>query len=345
MNSTIRALSAPTVLIANRDFKLPPDGWVHLFPFGEVPAPIENPDGKEVDVIQVIDAPAAATVLASFRAEAAKPNFGGMLVDFEHFSLDPTKESRAAMWVDELDQRADGMWAKPRITNSGKAAIEGGDYRYISPVLEFPARVYRRGDRVRPVGIFNAGLTNDPRIKGGVPLSNRQAATPAERSEIQPTMKTVLNELGLADDASEQSAVAALKTIKNRATKAESDLAALKIENTELLTAQVESDLKEFETVIANRDDVKAQLIANRKGTLSLLRGLKKPAEENETTRVTNRSTAKTPAGAPSKEEVETAKEKARGAKISNRAAELRKLTPSLSRSAAFAKAERELPE
>ncbi len=343
MKTPILAISAPVALITNRDFKLPADGWMQLFPFGEVPGPIENPDGTTAEVVQIVDPAAAAVVLSAFRGEAAKPNFGGVLVDFEHFSLDPAKESRSAAWIDELDQRADGVWFKGRLTNSGQKALEGGDYRFISPVLEFPGRTYRDGERVRPTGLHSAGLTNDPRIKGGVPLSNRHTASPAARSEIQPTMKTVLKKLGLADDASEQSAVDAVSLLTNRATKAEGDLATLKTEHAELLTAQVESDLKEFEGVIANRDDVKAQLIANRKGTLSLLRGLKKPAGKEEPARITNRQSAITPAGTPAQEAVDAAKEKARGAKISNRASELRRTNPKLSRAQAFKAAEDEI--
>jgi len=344
MNTGILANSAPVALIANRDFKVPADGWMQLFAFGEVPGPIENADGSSANVVQVIDKPAADAVLAAFRGEAAKPNFGGVLVDIDHFSLDPAKESRAAMWIDELQPRDDGVWFKGRITNTGRSLIEGGDYRFISPVLEFPRRIYRDGDRVRPIGLHSAGLTNDPRIKGGQPLSNRQTAATAERSEIQPTMKTVLKELGLADDASEQSAVAAIQTIKNRATKAEGEVVTLKAENTELLTAQVDSDLKEFEAVIANRDDVKAQLLANRRGTLLILRGLKKPAEAKpDPAKITNRAASTTPAGTPSAEETASAKEQARGQKIANRAAELRRNNPRLSRAQAFRAAEGEI--
>lgn len=349
MNTTTRALSAPTVLIANRDFKLPADGWMQLFAYGEVPAPIENPDGKEVPVVQVLDAQAADAVVASVQAEAAKPNFGGVLVDFEHFSLDPTKESRAAMWIDEAQKRADGVWVKSRITNSGRAALEGGDYRFISPVLDFPTKTYRKGERVRPVGLCCAGLTNDPRIKGGVPLSNRQTAATAERSEIQPTMKTVLNKLGLADDASEQSAVAAVTTILNRATKAEGDLAALQTQHATLLDTQIEGTLTKHAAVIKNRDAWKAKLKADYAGTVELLDGLAAGTTTSaETTRITNRQTAKTPAEIAAEK---TASEKAavRAQRIQNRASEIQREKSGKGRTysyqQAFGDAEREIPE
>jgi phage I-like protein len=345
MNTTIRALSIPTVLIANRDFKLPADGWVQLFPYGEVPAPIENPDGKEVPVVQVLDAQAADAVVASIQEEAKKPNFGGILVDFDHFSLDPSKESRAAMWIDEAQKRDDGCWVKQRTTNSGRTALEGGDYRFISPVLDFPAKVYRKGERVRPVGLCCAGLTNDPRIKGGVPLSNRQTAATAERSEIQPTMKTVLIKLGLADDASEQSAVAAVTTILNRATKAEGDLVTLQAEHGKLLDIQIDAALDKHKAVITNRDAWKAKLKADYKGTVELLDGITASTTAPvETTRITNRNTAKTPAEIAA-EKATAEKENARAQRIANRATEIQQQKSTRGRvypyQQAFADAER----
>lgn len=347
MNTTIRALSVPTVLIANRDFKLPADGWYQLFPYSEVPAPIENPDGKEVPVVQVLDAQAADNVVAAVKAEAAKPNFGGILVDFDHFSLDTTKESRSAMWIDEAQKRDDGVWVKSRVTNSGRAALEGGDYRYISPVLEFPARTYKSGERVRPVGICCAGLTNDPRIKGGVPLSNRHTATPAARSEIQPTMKTVLNKLGLADDASEQSAVSAVTSILNRATKAESDLAALQTQHATLLDTQIEAVLEKHKTItVKNRESWKTRLKADFTGTSQLLADIPVAPETAEgTARITNRKEAKTPVEIQA-DKSQKEKEAQRAQRIANRASEIQREKSKPGRayaySQAFGDAERE---
>lgn len=342
MKPSLLALSAPIALIANRDFKLPADGWMQLFAFGEVPGPIENPDGSIAAVVQVIDRPAGDAVLAAFRQTAAQPNFGGVLVDIDHFSLDPAKESRAAMWIDELDLRDTGMWFKSRVTNTGRTLLDGGDYRFISPVLEFPPRTYRAGERVRPVALHSAGLTNDPRIKGGTPLSNRQTAATAARGEIPTTMKSVLTALGLADDASEQSAVAAVQTIKNRASDAEGKLATLTKERDELLGAQIESDLNEFSALIENRDEVKKQLLANRSGTLSLLRGLKKTVESKaDPARITNRGTAKTPAEIASDKAAE--QENQRAARISNRARELRASNPRLALAQAYDLAEAEV--
>jgi len=65
-------------------------------------------------------------------------------------------------------------------------------------------------------------------------------------------------------------------------------VAALRAQTTELETlrnrcarlteAQAESDLERFADVITNREVVRAQLLANREGTLALLNALRQPA-------------------------------------------------------------------
>ena len=79
-------------LILNRDFRLPDDGWYHIAPFGEFPH-------SGACVIQVIDQEACVAMAARFAADAKTPNFPGLLVDFDHFSLDGEKRSEAAGWI------------------------------------------------------------------------------------------------------------------------------------------------------------------------------------------------------------------------------------------------------
>jgi hypothetical protein len=53
---------------------------------------------------------------ARFKADAAVPNFAGLLVDFDHFSLDDRARSEAAGWIMGLEYRgprAEGGNLKP----------------------------------------------------------------------------------------------------------------------------------------------------------------------------------------------------------------------------------------
>ena len=47
----------------------------------------------------------------AFRAEAQKQNFAGLLIDFDHFSLDEKLKSEAAGWITALEARFSGQLA------------------------------------------------------------------------------------------------------------------------------------------------------------------------------------------------------------------------------------------
>lgn len=262
--------------ILNRDasgnFKHPEDGWYHVIPTGRFP----HPSG----MTQVLDGPAHAAIVNRFREEATKPNFAGLLIDQEHFSYDTEKSSAAYGWLTALENRTSGTWAKIKWTPEGKKAVEDGTYRFISPVW-LPTEVEKLGNKeIRPRRLDTAGLTNTPNLKGMVPLSNRDASNaPADRNQTHDKpMKKVNALLGLSEDAAEEAAIAEITKFKNRAAKAET----LETENAELRTAQVESDLAKYSNRIKpeSKEAVKAQLLANRAGTIALLDSIPEPKAE-----------------------------------------------------------------
>lgn len=121
------------------------ESWVQLLPAGTV-----VPNDKR-GPWQVRD---AAAIIAASRADLER----GMPVDMDH-ALDRHKqtEAPAAGWIEELASREDGIWGRIAWTPTGKAKIEGREYRFISPVI----MVSRSGDIM---AIKRAGLTNDPAI-------------------------------------------------------------------------------------------------------------------------------------------------------------------------------------
>jgi hypothetical protein len=162
--------------------------------------------------------------------------------------------------------------------------------------------------RVRPVRLHSAGLTNCPNLRGIAALSNRRSPpdgqgmsteeggvglverkaelrverdSTANSREFQPTterrrMTGVMSELGLAADASEASAMAAVQALKNRAASAESRAAELAKTNALLMEGQVEADLERYKGRYkpAAREKWKAALLANREVALELLEGV-----------------------------------------------------------------------
>ncbi len=332
-----------TLPFFNRDssgqFVPPADGFYHLAPKGEYPHP-------ESGLLQVIDDDATAAMLNRFADEAKAPNFPGLLVDFEHFSYDTDKSSEAAGWITELQNRADGLWGKVRWSDQGDAAVKHGRYRLISPVWQ-PKDVQQLGNkRVRPQRLDSAGLTNNPNLRGMVPLSNRSASDDAADTKTNNPnppirMKSLCTALGLSADASEEAALAELNKLKNRVTTADAAIepgktrvkelevenTQLKNRNTELLTAVVEQDLAKY----ANRfkpeakESWKKHLLLNRAFAIELLESMPEPKADNQADQATqksvpmhNRAQAKTPVATPGDSGKD--KEAARAKAIANRA-------------------------
>ena len=194
-------------LILNRDtFQMPTDAWYQLAPLGEFAH-------AAAGVVQVVDVEACTAMAARFKADAAGANFAGLLVDFDHFSLDDRARSEAAGWIVGLEARGeksevssqnsvggeagtekagedstpkvtkntkgDGLWANIRWSDVGEEAVKGGRYRFLSPVWARSDCVDLGNGRVRPVRLLNAAVTNDPNLKGMCPLCNASTALSA----------------------------------------------------------------------------------------------------------------------------------------------------------------------
>ncbi|MBU4459514.1 MAG: hypothetical protein KJ579_03015 [Verrucomicrobia bacterium] len=164
----------PTLL--TNSFTLPEDGWYQLAPEGEFPH-------KATGLVQVLDPDACRAIAADFAKASAMPNFGGVLVDYDHFSLDRDKPSEAAGWILNVEHRPGlGLWGRIRWTDTGEAAIRGGRYRYISPVWRQDECDALDGGKVRPRRLTNAAVTNSPNLFGMLPLSNSARPPPSSSS-------------------------------------------------------------------------------------------------------------------------------------------------------------------
>jgi len=152
----------------NNTFILATDGWVQVTPCGEFPH-------AGAGVVQVIDREACDRIAADFNGRKSDSNFPGVLVDFDHFSLDTAQSSEAAGWITELESRDTGLWARVRWSDAGLAAVQGGRFRLMSPVFPPPSQCEDLGGgKIRPVVLVSVALTNEPNIKGGKPIANRE---------------------------------------------------------------------------------------------------------------------------------------------------------------------------
>jgi len=364
-------------LILNRDFKMPDDGWYQLAPLGEFPH-------AAAGVVQVVDVESCTSMVARFKADSAVPNFAGLLVDFDHFSLDDRARSEAAGWIVDLVGRETGLWANIRWSDVGEEAVKGGRYRFLSPV-------WARSDcvdlgpstgsgqamaRVRPVRLLNAAVTNDPNLKGLVPLANaspvdRRASigrADGEHGKDGLTMKRVIekltNHLGLPGDAIEDvilekmqglPGLTAVVDLQNSLTAARTELESVKGTLKTVEGELVNRHLAEFEGVIseATKPFWTEQLMKNRDGAVLALGELKEfvgsgkgeaettPGAAKEGTRkpLHNRATARPVI--PGQSGVPTDTDN-RAVKIRNRAHEIAK-AENVPFSVAFRRAEREV--
>jgi phage I-like protein len=159
--------------ILNRDFQHPTDGWYQIEVKGNHP-------NRAAGVVQVIDDEACVAIVNRFNADAEAGQLSHgieMLIDHEHFKHDADKETTAYGWLTKLENRADGYYGRIRWTNTGKPAVDGGDYRFFSTEYD-PADLrllnsQGKAKSVRPLRLDGLTLTNDPNNKGGRNVDGR----------------------------------------------------------------------------------------------------------------------------------------------------------------------------
>jgi len=206
--------------ILNRDFFHPADGWYQIESKGEHP-------NRAAGVIQIIDDEACTSIANRFNEEATagKLRHGNeMLIDHEHFSDQPDKETRAYGWLRELQSREDGIYGRIRWSKTGKEAVDGGDYRFFSTeyepgdCMQCPTNGESGARRMRPLRLAGLTLTNMNNNRGQKPITNRD---PNETIDSSPSierkrMNTVAMKLGLAADAPEEIVLAEVSRLLNR---------------------------------------------------------------------------------------------------------------------------------
>jgi phage I-like protein len=350
-------------LILNRKFELPADGWHQLAPLGEFPH-------AAAGIVQVIDAEACTRMVAAFKnACATSGNFPGLLIDFDHFSLDAEKRSEAAGWITDLKfcppssgNNPAGLFALIRWSDIGEAAVKGGRYRFLSPVWAKGDCEDLGGNRFRPVHLLNAAVTNDPNLKGILPLSNRSSGAPFDftplgekkncsvkkETHMQPVLDALLNKLNLPADTAQDAILTAIENmaapdevaaLTNRAETAETELSGLK-------NAQLESDADAFLSanagLIENRDEVRAQFIENRSLTEAVFKNLKTPKPVATPPADTRRPLHNRDSKVAATQNRDASTSESKAVKIRNRAAEIMK-TERVAYTEAFRRAEQEL--
>ena len=293
------------------NFQPAPDGWFHIAPHGTFPHPngaLQVIDAEACEAMlgtfheeaRQPNFPGLLVDFDHFSHDPAQPTTAaGWIGGLEHREDGLYAQIR---WSDLGHQALTGgryrlaspVWNRADC-DQWTAQADGRDVVHLRP---------RRLDRL--------ALTNDPNLPGMAPLSNRRekeergkekglqanpipdgepamasertgdghrpplqgnnsAGGPSAATQIPMNLRNeIIQQLHLAGTATDVEIAEALR-------RQGEELEGLRNRCQRFLEAQTESDLERFADVITNRDVVRAQLVANRDGTLAVLNALRQP--------------------------------------------------------------------
>ena len=250
--------------------------WFQTFPpYGRYPVG-GTIKGAANDAEFVFDEAAAKAVMESFRNAAKDPQWPGILVDEEHYSLDRSKSSAAMAWAKDIRQEPDGsIWTRWEFTPKGRELWESKTLLNRSPAFACA----RNGKEYRPVELKSIAMTNTPHFST---LSTLAAARAAEvnnnKGEIH--MKKLMAELELAENASEDAAVAACKALKEKASAAEKSAADALAECRKM---KCDAFIEANKAKIADEAACRAAYMANPENAEKLIAACKAPEAKTQT--------------------------------------------------------------
>ena len=176
------------------------DGLIKIVPKGQF-APVDGRTDTGV-AHWTMTASLAQQIIAAFDAGQTD-----LVVDYEHATLkaaETGQQNPAAGWISKYvwdDDR--GLMGEVKWTQRAKDMIDSGEYRYLSPVLEYDTLGNVRG-------LHSVALTNSPALDG------MALAALSRQNSIKPKQETSMNKealiklLGLAADADDKDIEAAL---------------------------------------------------------------------------------------------------------------------------------------
>lgn len=220
--------------------------WIKVTPRGKFTAR----DGRVFDV----DPELLATRFAEDNVD--------LPVDVDHATVKKAmfgESAPAVGWISKLEARADGLYGKVEWLDEGLKVLAARTHRYVSPTL-------KHDDNGKAYWLHSAALVAAPAASMPAVASADLSKTPSASQEPK-MLKAIAFALGLTEDASEQSCLSALTSLKARidpaihaeALKQVTTLSAeletiRKGEHQAKVDALIEGALKEKKIVPAQRD-------------------------------------------------------------------------------------------
>ena len=148
------------------------DHWFQVSPFGRFPHRVG---------LQVFDRQAANSIVSRFKSarDRLARLWRGLPVFVGHPDLDPKTypDHRKYGSIQDLEVRADGLWARPKWSRAGREIVNDEHYDFQSPLWNMEP-VPNEAGAFRPVELLSVGLTNRPNIPGKPVGANTNNAEP-----------------------------------------------------------------------------------------------------------------------------------------------------------------------
>lgn len=182
---------------------------------------ILDEEGEVIEGAKIVfDEQSVRKIVDQFREESKREGWPGVLVDREHFSCDVEKPSDAMAWAVDVRIAEDGaIWTKWEFTPKGRELFETKTLINRSPVL----RLEKTGDKLfKPYQLDSIGMTNTPHFKTLSPTAAAKAAANNNHEGESTTMDPeIIAALGLAEGATKEEVLAAIKAMKDNQAAAE----------------------------------------------------------------------------------------------------------------------------
>lgn len=232
----------------------PGDGWYMIEAQGEHGTVLD--DGRRI--IQVLDNEGMKELCRSWDKE--------LLVDCDHLSRDPEKETVARGWLKEVGIFDEGgkyhLCGRIEWTPSGRKLIEGKEYKHFSTEYETETLKCLGGERYRPSRLVGLALTNRPNNKGQRPITNRESGATQEQEErTMEELKKIAVELDLPEEASVEDILGAIGALREATAEAQ------EAEAEAILNSEGGEDMPPEE-----KEMMKEELIKNRARALKVLK-------------------------------------------------------------------------
>lgn len=197
----------------------------HLFTFGEWQG---HSNGSFEFTPEV-----AKQIIANFEAQKNPVPF-----TYEH-DFQPGQPRPASGWVQSLELRDDGLWAKVEWTKRAAEMIRAGEYRYCSVVVDFESTDRKTGEPIGPE-LLEVGLTNTPFVDGQEPLAASSVAARKAQKMDDGMKEQIKGEVKMSEEEEQLTAASMLLTKLKEATGLEESA----------LIAAVESKIDELKSVL-----------------------------------------------------------------------------------------------